>query len=538
MRTFDINSELVDFVTTWDSRCGIAVYSKSLVTELRRDARIRIVRVPDTHAFTPYFFVLGFKTGRSQGFVHVQFAYGIFPELKLGRYGFLAFTALLFYLGLAFGKSQVITTFHEVMETVSSRSRLRLSYLKLLNKMVCTVSDLIIVHTLESRELMVKNYGVSGPSIKVIPMGCYENPLFLDKDACKEELNLSGKKVITIPGFLNEHKGHDLLVDILPLLGEDVHLVVAGGTRTKDGAVFYEKVKGLAERNHCIGRMTFCDDFPIAPVVMNATDVAVLPYRYATESLALRLLIAYRVPTITSDLNVFKEIKREFECIELFGSGDKADLLARLSSLLSDQKRRNLLREQCKKMWTRTKWSSIATEHLETYLEVAAAHPEAIYDEKRQKERIDWLRQNVSGYSLEIGCATGFVTSYVGVAVGLDINKHRIRLAKRKHPDKEFVISDAECLPFKMGAFDTVLIPEILEHVTIEQAERIVSQARVVGSKILITLPNAGKEDYDKSLVENPEHKWFPTEERVMKSVKGCDIRYTSENDFMLVCAT
>ena len=72
-----------------------------------------------------------------------------------------AFSALLFYLGLAFGKSQVVTTFHEVMKTQGSRTRLGLKYRKLLNKIVCVVSDLIIVHTLESKELMIRDYGVS-----------------------------------------------------------------------------------------------------------------------------------------------------------------------------------------------------------------------------------------------------------------------------------------------------------------------------------------------------------------------------------------
>lgn len=534
----DVHTRSVNFVTTWNTRCGIAAYSAFLVTELRRDAKIHIVRVSDTHAFSPHFFVSGLKTGGSRGLVHVQFAYGMFPELKLGRYSFLASAALLFYLGLAFGKSQVVTTFHEIMETVSSRSRLRLSYLKLLNKIVCSVSDLIIVHTLESKELMIRNYGVSGSNVKVIPMGCYETPSFLNKDTCKEELNLSGKKVIAVPGFVSENKGHDLLVALLPQLDEEVHLLIAGGTRTKDDMAFYEELKKLAQRNHCADRITFYDDFPITPAVMNATDIAILPYRRATESLMLRLLIAYRVPTITSDLGVFKVIKQEYDCIELFRSDNKEDLLARLSSLLSDNEKRDFLREQCRKMWNDTKWSSISAEHLEAYLEVLSAHPEAMYGEKRQKERINWLRENVSGYSLEIGCATGFVTSYVGADVGLDINKYRVRLGKRRHPKKDFIISTAVCLPFKKRAFDTILIPEILEHVTIEQAEKILSEARLVGGKILITLPNADKEDYDKSLVENPEHKWFPTKKEVMKLAKDCDIRYTSENDFMLVCAT
>lgn len=171
-------------------------------------------------------------------------------------------------------------------------------------------------------------------------------------------------------------------------------------------------------------------------------------------------------------------------------------------------------------------------------LEVLAAHPDRIYYEKRQRERIKWLKDNVSSISLEIGCAGGFVTSYVGADVGLDVNGYRIKFAKTNHPEKDFNTSSAFCLPFKEKAFDTLLIPEILEHFPIAQAETILSEVNRVGRKILITLPNANKINYDTSLVENPEHKWFPTKEIVLKLLKACNIQYTSENDFILVYAT
>lgn len=109
-----------------------------------------------------------------------------------------------------------------------------------------------------------------------------------------------------------KHKGHDLVVAVLPLLNKEVHLLIAGGTRIKEDMAYYEELKRLAQRHHCIDRITFHDHFPITPIIMNVTDIAILPYRHASESLVLRLLIAYKVPTITSDVNVFKEIKQEY----------------------------------------------------------------------------------------------------------------------------------------------------------------------------------------------------------------------------------
>ncbi len=526
----------VDLVTTWDARCGIAAYSAFLVAELKKHVKIRIVEVSDAHVFSPYFLILGYRTGKSPNLIHVQFAYGMFGSLPLGKNKSLsAFTALLFYIGLAFSNNRVITTFHEVMKTIHAGGRVGLVYVKLMNKIICITSDLIVVHTRESKEVMQKNYSVAESRIRIIPMGCYEHPQFLDKEECKRKLGLSGKRVITLPGFASRRKGYDLVVELLPSLDQDIQLLIAGGARNDDDRVFCKELKTLAQRHNCLNRITFDDSFPITDTIMNATDIAILPYRIATESMILRHLVAYRIPTITSDLPVFREINGEYSCICLFQGDNKEDLKTKIVSLLSDEKRRDFLKQQCQKMWNETKWGSIAQKHFETYLEALAAVPEAIYEEKRQKERCNWLKQNISGLSLEVGCATGYVTNYAGADVGLDLNQYRIRVSKRKYPEKDFIVASAEFLPFKDKAFVTVLIPEILEHVPLSLAEKIVAETKRVSGNMLITLPNADKPNYDKAIVENPEHKWYPTKEIAEKLVKNCTIQYTREKDFILI---
>lgn len=77
-----------------------------------------------------------------------------------------------------------------------------------------------------------------------------------------------------------------------------------------------------------------------------------------------------------------------------------------------------------------------------------------------------------------------------------------------------------------------------MEHVPIKQAEKILSEAGRIGRKTLITLSNADKINYDKSLVENPEHKWFPAREIILELIKNCKIQHTSENNFILVYGT
>lgn len=526
----------VNFVTSWNTRCGIAAYSGFLAAELNKLTKIRVVRITDNHAFSPYYFVRGFTVGRSNSIVHVQFAYSMFAGLKLWRRWHLSdFGALLFYFGLAFGRSLVVTTFHEVQQTKSVSGRVGLLYAKLLDKLICSLSDFIIVFTSDSKERMIQNYGANRSRIKVIPMGCLEAQQHLDKDECKEEMGLAKKTILTIPGFVSKNHGHDLIISILPQLDKDVHLLIAGGARTKETSTYYEELKRMAQYYHCIERITFIDDYPITPTILNATDIAILPYRYSTESLTLRLLVAHKIPTITSDLTVFKMIKKEYDCIELFRSDDKKDLLTKIQSLLCNERKQRHLEEQCHKLWEENKWSIIAKKHVEAYLEALSGHPDTTYDDKKQKERIDWLKENVSGSALEIGCAGGFITSYTNAEVGLDINHWRIKFAKTKHPEKDFIVASAFSLPFKDGAFDTILIPETLEHVDLTKVEKIVTESVRVANRILVTLPNADKINYDKEIVENIEHMWFPRKETVTGLIKDCKVQYTSENDFMLV---
>lgn len=174
--------------------------------------------------------------------------------------------------------------------------------------------------------------------------------------------------------------------------------------------------------------------------------------------------------------------------------------------------------------------------YLRAFLLSGAGHPDSIYRIPIQKERIDWLKKNVTGNILEIGCATGYILNYCGGGTGLDIDKYRIEIAQKKYPKSRFIAGDATKMPFKNKEFDTTLIPEILEHVPYEVAAKIIRECERVGKRLLVTVPNAGKKNYDKDLVENPEHLWLPTKEKMQK-IMGKEIKvYTSsKEDFMFI---
>ena len=81
-----------------------------------------------------------------------------------------------------------------------------------------------------------------------------------------------------------------------------------------------------------------------------------------------------------------------------------------------------------------------------------------------------------------------------------------------------------EGLPFKDKEFDQVLAPEILEHVDFDQAVAALRECARVGKRVLITIPNGDKPDYDPALVHNIEHRWLVNRQSVDRLLReaGC----------------
>jgi glycosyltransferase involved in cell wall biosynthesis len=370
----DGNRLAVNLVTSWDRHCGIATYSEYLAKELAHSSNVYVIELTQINGVNPYFKILGLQVGCSRDIVHVQFEYGIFPKLKIGKRSLSAFAALPFYLGLSLGNRYVVTTMHEPRKQVTSGGKSGLLFTRLLDKLIFSVSDRIVVHTEESKKLMQTVYGVEATKLRVIPHGSYQRPKFLNKEKCKTKLGLEGKTVVTILGFVTPKKGHDIVIPLLPNLNVNVELVIAGGPKNPQDERYLAELKKLAKQHHCEDRVTFTGYLDNFIEVINATDIALLPYRYVTDSGVLHLLTAYKVPIIASDVPAFNEVYDEFGCLMLFENGNTADLLARLQVLLSNPQRREQLKKKCDDMWEATKWSNVALKHVGLYRELLSKH--------------------------------------------------------------------------------------------------------------------------------------------------------------------
>ena len=116
-----------------------------------------------------------------------------------------------------------------------------------------------------------------------------------------------------------------------------------------------------------------------------------------------------------------------------------------------------------------------------------------------QLARLAWLKENVAGYTLEVGCSYGAVLAYVGGHVGVDIAPLNIELARILSNDLEFQVANALALPFPNKAFQTVAIPDTLEHLDFPEGVRLAIQeaCRVSWQRVLVTMPDGAEDTED-----------------------------------------
>lgn len=321
----------IDLVTTWGIKCGIAEYSKFLKNEIDKFnyLRMRICPIKKPSSINPLYFIKLIKRIKNSQIVHIQYQPGMFGHMPIPHFSFSYFPLLISILRL-WKKNRIITTIHE-FSLNSSIDRLMLKFLNFSNKLV--------VHTEKLKELLINNK-ISKDKIAIIPNGTIKGKI-LDKEECKKKLGVSNKKVLTIFGFIHKNKGCDLLIDILPKIDKNVVLLIAGAPHPQVKKDYYisliKKVSNLNLQNR-VRFLDFVKEEEL-PIVFNATDIAIFPYRWIIVSRALHIALSYRIPVIASDLDYFREIKSKYDCIELFRKNNKQDLCEKIQKLLISEKR-------------------------------------------------------------------------------------------------------------------------------------------------------------------------------------------------------
>lgn len=90
------------------------------------------------------------------------------------------------------------------------------------------------------------------------------------------------------------------------------------------------------------------------------------------------------------------------------------------------------------------------------------------YSEEMRRKVVDMANVEEGDLVLEVGCGTGFTTyeivRRVKDVVAIDITPEQISKAVRRFPDVNFLMGDAENLPFKDNVFDASISAGSIEY--------------------------------------------------------------------------
>ena len=156
---------------------------------------------------------------------------------------------------------------------------------------------------------------VSKDLLKISPDARYtviQHPLYShfgakkDRTEAEEKLGLvHGKKNILFFGLIRTYKGLDILLEAFGMLPEDYQLIIAGepyGSFDK----YQEIIDRIPGKERISMNLKYIKDSEVTNY-FSAADVAVLPYRSATQSGISSISYHFEVPMIVTDVGGLKE---------------------------------------------------------------------------------------------------------------------------------------------------------------------------------------------------------------------------------------
>lgn len=125
-----------------------------------------------------------------------------------------------------------------------------------------------------------------------------------------------------------------------------------------------------------------------------------------------------------------------------------------------------------------------------------------------QLVRLSFLKKRCRGKIMELGTCYGFVLAFCNGHIGVDRNERSIELARILNPEKTFLVADVRHVPYDDKSVDTVLLPDVLEHLPFEVVPLAINEAiRLARQKVLITIPEANSRHSTCF-----KHQWLCTE--------------------------
>jgi glycosyltransferase involved in cell wall biosynthesis len=362
----------IAMLTSWQEACGVADYASALVAALRRRAKVEVVGLTHGQTDPGYFRKLG-EACNGADLAHLQHEYVFFGNRRPWSYRWPELIKSL--------RVPYVVTAHTWLKPTQGGPRWKRLGRGVRDALVRAAgwsayleagqfrgAERVITHTQAHRAFLVRA-GLRPDQVVVLPQGVPAGFPRGQAARARRRWDLKGP-VVTLFGFLNPAKGHDLALAAWAQMPRDAVLVIAGRAFSERDSAF---AQGLEARARALGRRVRWTGYleePALADLLAATDVVLLPYVATTASYALSLALQAGKPVLASDLEPFREIRAEKDCLEIFQTGSAPDLAIRLQTLLDQPRRREKL-AQGARAWARAHtWEAVAAATARLYAAV------------------------------------------------------------------------------------------------------------------------------------------------------------------------
>jgi len=129
---------------------------------------------------------------------------------------------------------------------------------------------------------------------------------------------------------------------------------------------------------------------------------------------------------------------------------------------------------------------------------------------------------------LDVGHGYGAIANHYHLCgydvTGLDVNPTHVEAASKSYPDVKFILYDGKTFPFEDSRFDTVILNDVLEHISYDDMEVVLSEIKRVllpGGIIYISVMNRWQLIEPHSLIPLltwlPRSAWHPVSRKLKK---------------------
>lgn len=362
----------VAMVTTWNSKCGVAEYTKMEVEATGKSVDFEIypnygvdLLTPDKENVHKRVWHSAFEGNMdalvdelllsNNEIVHFQFNFGFFDLTQFGN----AVEKLSV-------EKKVVITFHKTDEA------------DVLGKIVCLRSisqqlnrcHALVVHQQKDIQNLV-NYGIRRDLIHLINHGQITYPL-ISADYAKKTNNINSSIVIGSYGFLLPHKGiKEVIYAVAELKKKHTDILYIPTCALHDSPIsrdYYKECLAAVEELGLTDNIRFVTDFlPNEESIkyLQCCDMLVMPYKPTSESAsgAVRFCLAPQRPLITTTQPIFDEFK---DCAYQIPECNPQLIAKAIEDVWTSDKKEESIKQIGRKI-VETRWYNIAEQFTKLY---------------------------------------------------------------------------------------------------------------------------------------------------------------------------